>query len=91
MHQGEDLGRPGELTVTLHAGDPRVRVSGAGARIGRSAAPAGYAVVLLHAYREHDPGGPNGASCPGSRPSVAIVPARWRGAATRPALSHLAP
>ncbi|GGX16040.1 oxidoreductase [Streptomyces malachitofuscus] len=32
--QGEDLGRPGELTVTLRAGDPRVRVSGAGARIG---------------------------------------------------------
>lgn len=34
LHQGEDLARPGELTVTLHAGDPRVRVSGAGARIG---------------------------------------------------------
>ncbi|RKN40127.1 PhzF family phenazine biosynthesis isomerase [Streptomyces hoynatensis] len=34
LHQGEDLGRPGELTVTLRAGDPRVRVSGAGARIG---------------------------------------------------------
>lgn len=34
LHQGEDLGRPGELTVTLHAGDRRVRVSGAGARIG---------------------------------------------------------
>lgn len=34
LRQGEDLGRPGELTVTLHAGDPRVRVSGAGARIG---------------------------------------------------------
>ncbi|MFG2758343.1 PhzF family phenazine biosynthesis protein [Streptomyces wuyuanensis] len=34
LHQGEDLGRPGELTVTLHAGDPRVRVSGAGTRIG---------------------------------------------------------
>lgn len=33
LHQGEDLGRPGELTVTLRAGDPRVRVSGAGARI----------------------------------------------------------
>lgn len=32
--QGEDLGRPGELTVTLRAGDPRVRGSGAGARIG---------------------------------------------------------
>ncbi|MEU9166518.1 PhzF family phenazine biosynthesis isomerase [Streptomyces sp. NPDC048420] len=34
LRQGEDLGRPGELTVTLRAGDPRVRVSGAGARIG---------------------------------------------------------
>ncbi|MEW2563227.1 PhzF family phenazine biosynthesis isomerase [Streptomyces griseorubiginosus] len=34
LHQGEDLGRPGELTVTLRAGDPRIRVSGAGARIG---------------------------------------------------------
>ncbi|MEU2771951.1 PhzF family phenazine biosynthesis isomerase [Streptomyces sp. NPDC007162] len=34
LHQGEDLGRPGELTVTLRAGDPRVRVSGTGARIG---------------------------------------------------------
>ncbi|MFF3373714.1 PhzF family phenazine biosynthesis protein [Streptomyces sp. NPDC002680] len=33
LHQGEDLGRPGELTVTLRAGDPRVRVSGTGARI----------------------------------------------------------
>ncbi|MFF4183889.1 PhzF family phenazine biosynthesis protein [Streptomyces sp. NPDC001691] len=33
LHQGEDLGRPGVLTVTLRAGDPRVRVSGAGARI----------------------------------------------------------
>ncbi|CQR60939.1 PhzF family phenazine biosynthesis protein [Streptomyces leeuwenhoekii] len=34
LHQGEDLGRPGELTVTLREGDPRVRVSGAGTRIG---------------------------------------------------------
>ncbi|MGA5317590.1 PhzF family phenazine biosynthesis isomerase [Streptomyces pseudogriseolus] len=34
LRQGEDLGRPGELTVTLRAGDPRVRVSGAGVRIG---------------------------------------------------------
>lgn len=34
LHQGEDLGRPGELTVTLRAGDPRVRVSGTGTRIG---------------------------------------------------------
>ncbi|MFF7949529.1 PhzF family phenazine biosynthesis isomerase [Streptomyces griseorubiginosus] len=33
LRQGEDLGRPGELTVTLRAGDPRIRVSGAGARI----------------------------------------------------------
>ncbi|NBM18398.1 PhzF family phenazine biosynthesis isomerase [Streptomyces sp. GC420] len=33
LHQGEDMGRPGVLTVTLRAGDPRVRVSGAGARI----------------------------------------------------------
>ncbi|MFG2722087.1 PhzF family phenazine biosynthesis protein [Streptomyces sp. NPDC048416] len=33
LHQGDDLGRPGVLTVTLHAGDARVRVSGAGARI----------------------------------------------------------
>ncbi|WP_031479851.1 PhzF family phenazine biosynthesis protein [Streptomyces bicolor] len=35
LHQGEDMGRPGELTVTLHAGDPKVRVSGTGARIPR--------------------------------------------------------
>ncbi len=34
LRQGEDLGRPGELTVTLRAGDPRVRVSGTGTRIG---------------------------------------------------------
>lgn len=34
LHQGEDLGRPGVLTVTLRAGDPRVRVGGAGTRIG---------------------------------------------------------
>ncbi|MEU0944341.1 PhzF family phenazine biosynthesis isomerase [Streptomyces canus] len=34
LHQGDDLGRPGELTVTLRAGDPRVRVGGAGALIG---------------------------------------------------------
>ncbi|MGW7420544.1 PhzF family phenazine biosynthesis protein [Streptomyces sp. NPDC054813] len=33
LHQGQDLGRPGELTVTLHAGDPRVHVSGTGTRI----------------------------------------------------------
>ncbi|MEU6057546.1 PhzF family phenazine biosynthesis isomerase [Streptomyces sp. NPDC047097] len=34
LHQGEDLGRPGELTVTLRPDDPRVHVSGTGARIG---------------------------------------------------------
>ncbi|MFH9983461.1 PhzF family phenazine biosynthesis protein [Streptomyces sp. NPDC017179] len=34
LRQGEDLGRPGELTVTLRAGDPRVRVGGTGVRIG---------------------------------------------------------
>ncbi|MFE7772502.1 PhzF family phenazine biosynthesis protein [Streptomyces sp. NPDC057445] len=34
LHQGEDLGRPGRLTVTLRTGDARVRVGGAGARIG---------------------------------------------------------
>ncbi|MFD5426546.1 PhzF family phenazine biosynthesis protein [Streptomyces sp. NPDC127084] len=34
LHQGEDLGRPGVLTVTLRPGDPRVRVGGTGARIG---------------------------------------------------------
>lgn len=33
LHQGEDLGRPAELTVELRAGDPRVRVSGTGARM----------------------------------------------------------
>ncbi|MFJ8083056.1 PhzF family phenazine biosynthesis protein [Streptomyces sp. NPDC096205] len=33
LHQGEDMGRPGELHVTLHAGDARVRVSGTGMRI----------------------------------------------------------
>ncbi|MEW1998994.1 PhzF family phenazine biosynthesis protein [Streptomyces coelicoflavus] len=34
LHQGEDLGRPGELTVTLRADDDRVRVGGSGTRIG---------------------------------------------------------
>ncbi|MEU6390352.1 PhzF family phenazine biosynthesis isomerase [Streptomyces sp. NPDC046939] len=29
LYQGADMGRPGELTVTLRDGDPRVRVSGA--------------------------------------------------------------
>ncbi|MER7761939.1 PhzF family phenazine biosynthesis isomerase [Streptomyces sp. NPDC097619] len=33
LHQGEDLGRPGVLTVELRAGDPRVRVSGEGAAL----------------------------------------------------------
>ncbi|MEU3821632.1 PhzF family phenazine biosynthesis isomerase [Streptomyces sp. NPDC030392] len=33
LHQGEDLGRPAELTVELRTADPRVRVSGTGARM----------------------------------------------------------
>ncbi|MFF2408295.1 PhzF family phenazine biosynthesis protein [Streptomyces sp. NPDC058092] len=33
LHQGEDLGRPGTLTVEFRAGDARVRVSGTGTRI----------------------------------------------------------
>ncbi|CAM5423946.1 oxidoreductase [Streptomyces avidinii] len=33
LHQGADMGRPGTLTVELRAGDPRVRVGGAGVRI----------------------------------------------------------
>ncbi|MFD9358533.1 PhzF family phenazine biosynthesis protein [Streptomyces sp. NPDC060031] len=33
LHQGEDMGRPGVLTVELRAGDSRVRVGGAGVRI----------------------------------------------------------
>ncbi|WP_329116525.1 PhzF family phenazine biosynthesis protein [Streptomyces sp. NBC_01465] len=33
LHQGTDMGRPGELRVELRAGDPRVRVGGTGARI----------------------------------------------------------
>ncbi|MFF2580720.1 PhzF family phenazine biosynthesis protein [Streptomyces goshikiensis] len=33
LRQGEDMGRPGVLTVELRAGDPRVRVGGAGVRI----------------------------------------------------------
>lgn len=33
LHQGEDMGRPGVLTVELRAGDARIRVGGAGARI----------------------------------------------------------
>ncbi len=35
LHQGEDIGRPSDLTVTLHAGDPKVRVSGTGTRMPR--------------------------------------------------------
>lgn len=34
LHQGEDMGRPGELTVDLRPGDPRVHVSGTATRIG---------------------------------------------------------
>ncbi|MFJ3200559.1 PhzF family phenazine biosynthesis protein [Streptomyces sp. NPDC086989] len=34
LRQGEDMGRPGVLTVELQAGDPRVRVGGSGVRIG---------------------------------------------------------
>lgn len=34
LHQGADMGRPGTLTVGLRPGDPRVRVSGTGTRIG---------------------------------------------------------
>ncbi|MEU1124570.1 PhzF family phenazine biosynthesis isomerase [Streptomyces sp. NPDC005899] len=34
LHQGEDMGRPGTLTVELRPGDPRIRVSGTGTRIG---------------------------------------------------------
>lgn len=33
LHQGEDMGRPGVLTVELRAGDQRIRVGGAGVRI----------------------------------------------------------
>ncbi|THA63805.1 PhzF family phenazine biosynthesis isomerase [Streptomyces sp. A0958] len=33
LYQGEDMGRPGTLTVTLRAGDARVRVSGTGTRL----------------------------------------------------------
>ncbi|WP_404960371.1 PhzF family phenazine biosynthesis protein [Streptomyces sp. 147326] len=33
LHQGEDMGRPGVLTVELRTGDPRVRVGGEGVRI----------------------------------------------------------
>ncbi|MET7715590.1 PhzF family phenazine biosynthesis isomerase [Streptomyces sp. NPDC005407] len=33
LHQGEDMGRPGVLTVELGEGNPRVRVTGTGTRI----------------------------------------------------------
>ncbi|THA32261.1 PhzF family phenazine biosynthesis isomerase [Streptomyces sp. A1547] len=33
LRQGEDMGRPGVLTVELRTGDPRVRVGGSGVRI----------------------------------------------------------
>ncbi|MEU9087845.1 PhzF family phenazine biosynthesis isomerase [Streptomyces sp. NPDC048357] len=33
LHQGEDMGRPGVLTVELRDGDPRVRVGGEGVRL----------------------------------------------------------
>ncbi|WP_369215927.1 PhzF family phenazine biosynthesis protein [Streptomyces flavofungini] len=33
LHQGDDMGRPGVLTVTLREGDERVRVSGTAVRI----------------------------------------------------------
>ncbi|MDX3538186.1 PhzF family phenazine biosynthesis isomerase [Streptomyces sp. MB09-01] len=33
LHQGQDMGRPGVLTVELRAGDPRVRVGGEGVGI----------------------------------------------------------
>ncbi|MFF8260445.1 PhzF family phenazine biosynthesis protein [Streptomyces virginiae] len=33
LHQGADMGRPGVLTVALHAGDPRVRVGGTAVRM----------------------------------------------------------
>lgn len=34
LHQGEDMGRPGRLTVELRRDDTRIRVSGTGTRIG---------------------------------------------------------
>ena len=33
LHQGEDMGRPGVLTVELREGDTRVRVTGTGTQI----------------------------------------------------------
>ncbi|NEE33338.1 PhzF family phenazine biosynthesis protein [Streptomyces sp. SID7982] len=38
LRQGEDMGRPGVLTVTLVLGDPRVRVTGAGVPLPEPAA-----------------------------------------------------
>ncbi|MFD5027197.1 PhzF family phenazine biosynthesis protein [Streptomyces sp. NPDC058373] len=38
LHQGEDMGRPGLLTVTLVPGDPRVRVAGTGVPLPEPAA-----------------------------------------------------
>ncbi|OEJ51359.1 PhzF family phenazine biosynthesis protein [Streptomyces agglomeratus] len=38
LHQGDDMGRPGVLTVELRAGEGRIRVGGAGARIPEQAA-----------------------------------------------------
>ncbi|MGV9879997.1 PhzF family phenazine biosynthesis protein [Streptomyces sp. NPDC003006] len=35
LHQGEDMGRPGVLTVTLRDGDERIRVSGTATRLPR--------------------------------------------------------
>lgn len=34
LHQGADMGRPGTLRVELRDGDPRIRVTGTGTRIG---------------------------------------------------------
>ncbi|MFD4944252.1 PhzF family phenazine biosynthesis protein [Streptomyces sp. NPDC058409] len=39
LHQGADMGRPGELRVELHVGDARVRVSGTGTRIPETDVP----------------------------------------------------
>ena len=33
LHQGKDMGRPGQLTVELRHNDPRIRVTGTGTRI----------------------------------------------------------
>lgn len=39
LHQGDDLGRPGVLTVELRENDPRVRVSGTGTAIPDTTTP----------------------------------------------------